>query len=94
MGSGKSRVSYEFVEQCRVHKIVVRECRGVSHGRAVSYLPVLEFYRAIFGIEAGEDGAGPAGGDAADRERPEGGAPGGAEGGWPAGVARGGAVPG
>jgi class 3 adenylate cyclase/tetratricopeptide (TPR) repeat protein len=49
-GTGKSRLCYEFAERCRVRDIPVYEAHGVSHGRAVSLLPILEFHRNVFGI--------------------------------------------
>jgi class 3 adenylate cyclase len=50
-GLGKSRLCFEFAERCRARGILVREARGMAHGRAVPLLPVLEFYREAFGIE-------------------------------------------
>ncbi len=49
-GSGKSRLCFEFLEQCRARGITVRSATGVPHGRAVPLQPILEFYREIFGI--------------------------------------------
>ena len=49
-GTGKSRLCYEFAERCRARDIPVYEAHGVSHGRAVSLLPILEFHRSVFGI--------------------------------------------
>jgi class 3 adenylate cyclase len=51
-GSGKSRLCFEFLEQCRARGIVVRTTTGVPHGRAVPLQPILEFYREIFGIQS------------------------------------------
>jgi class 3 adenylate cyclase/tetratricopeptide (TPR) repeat protein len=50
-GLGKSRLCFEIGERCRANGILVREARGIPHGRAVPLLPVLEFYREAFGIE-------------------------------------------
>ena len=50
-GAGKSRLCYELAELCRARGIAVREAHGVAHGKAVPLLPVLEFYRGVFGIE-------------------------------------------
>jgi class 3 adenylate cyclase/tetratricopeptide (TPR) repeat protein len=49
-GTGKSRLCYEFVERCRAREIPVYEAHGVAHGKAVSLLPILEFFRSYFGI--------------------------------------------
>jgi len=54
-GSGKSRLCFEFLEQCRFRGITVRTTTGVPHGRALPLQPILEFYREIFGITA-DDG--------------------------------------
>src|SRR5213080_601997 len=49
-GLGKSRLCYEFVQRCRTRGIPVHEAHGVSHGKMVPYLLVLEFLRGYFGI--------------------------------------------
>src|SRR5262249_44785746 len=49
-GTGKSRLCYEFAERCRAREIPVYEAHGVAHGKAVSLLPILEFFRSYFGI--------------------------------------------
>jgi class 3 adenylate cyclase/tetratricopeptide (TPR) repeat protein len=49
-GVGKSRLCHEFVEGCRARGILVAAGSGVSHGRTISLLPVLELYRAGLGI--------------------------------------------
>jgi adenylate cyclase len=49
-GTGKSRLCYEFAERCRARAIPVYEAHGVAHGKALSLLPILEFYRGYFGI--------------------------------------------
>src|SRR5262245_32881803 len=49
-GTGKSRLCYEFTERCRAREIPVYEGHGVSHGKAIPLLPVLEFQRSYFGI--------------------------------------------
>ena len=49
-GTGKSRLCYEFAERCRAREIKVYEGHGVAHGKAVSWSPILEFFRAYFGI--------------------------------------------
>jgi class 3 adenylate cyclase/tetratricopeptide (TPR) repeat protein len=49
-GTGKSRLCYEFAEHCRAQDIPVYEAHGVSHGKSVPLLPILEFHRNVFGI--------------------------------------------
>jgi class 3 adenylate cyclase/tetratricopeptide (TPR) repeat protein len=49
-GTGKSRLCYEFAEQCRARGIPVYEAHGVSHGKAIPLLPMVEFFRSYFGI--------------------------------------------
>jgi class 3 adenylate cyclase len=49
-GTGKSRLCYEFAERCRARDVPVYEAHGVAHGKAVSLLPILEFFRSYFGI--------------------------------------------
>jgi class 3 adenylate cyclase len=49
-GTGKSRLCYEFTERCRAREIPVYEGHGVSHGKAIPLLPILEFQRSAFGI--------------------------------------------
>ncbi len=54
-GTGKSRLCFEFANACRAKGITVRATTGVAHGKAVPLLPVLDFYRAVFGIVAQDD---------------------------------------
>jgi class 3 adenylate cyclase/tetratricopeptide (TPR) repeat protein len=49
-GVGKSRLCFEFVERCRAKGLRVRETHGVAHGKAIPFLPVLEFMRGFFGV--------------------------------------------
>jgi class 3 adenylate cyclase/tetratricopeptide (TPR) repeat protein len=49
-GVGKSRLCQEFVERCLSRGISVYGGHGVSHGKAIPYLPILEFFRGFFGI--------------------------------------------
>ena len=49
-GTGKSRLCFEFVEQCRAKSVAVLEGRAVAHGRTIPYLPVLQIVRQYFGI--------------------------------------------
>jgi class 3 adenylate cyclase/tetratricopeptide (TPR) repeat protein len=50
-GTGKSRLSYEFVERCRARGIPVREAHGVSHGRTIPHLPIIELLRGYFDLD-------------------------------------------
>ena len=54
-GTGKSRLCFELAEACRAQGIQVRTTTGVAHGKAVPLLPVLEFYRGVFGITERDD---------------------------------------
>ena len=54
-GIGKSRLCYEFVEQCRRKGIRVYEARVLEHGRPTPFQPVLELLRDFLGIRAGDD---------------------------------------
>jgi class 3 adenylate cyclase/tetratricopeptide (TPR) repeat protein len=54
-GTGKSRLCFEFAERCRAKGILTRVTEGVAHGKAVPLLPVLELYRAFFGITERDD---------------------------------------
>ncbi|MFQ5504992.1 MAG: AAA family ATPase [Planctomycetota bacterium] len=49
-GVGKSRLSFEFVERCRAQGIAVPEGRAVAHGKNIPFLPMLQVFRAYFGI--------------------------------------------
>jgi class 3 adenylate cyclase len=53
-GTGKSRLCFEFAERCRSRGFTVIEARGVAHGRRVPLLPMLELFRAYFGIQEGD----------------------------------------
>ena len=50
-GTGKSRLCAEFVEGCRAKGIPILEGRGVAHGKSIPMLPMLELWRAFYGIE-------------------------------------------
>jgi len=54
-GTGKSRLCFEFLERCRARGMRVFEARAVAHGRNVPLLPILELFRAYFGITAEDD---------------------------------------
>jgi adenylate cyclase len=49
-GIGKSRLCYEFAENCRGKGIRVFEARVLAHGRATPFQPVLELMRDYFGL--------------------------------------------
>jgi class 3 adenylate cyclase/tetratricopeptide (TPR) repeat protein len=49
-GVGKSRLSFEFAERCRSLGLTVLEGRAVSHGKNIPLLPMLQVFRAYYGI--------------------------------------------
>ena len=49
-GTGKSRLCAEFADRCRARGVPVFEARGVPHGKAMPMLPMLELWRAYYGI--------------------------------------------
>ncbi len=49
-GIGKSRLCFEFAEQCRAQGIEVFEAQAQAHGRSIPFMPVLQMLRAYFGI--------------------------------------------
>ena len=53
-GTGKSRLCAEFLDGCRAQGIPIYEGRGVAHGKSIPMLPMLELWRAFYGIEEGE----------------------------------------
>ncbi len=54
-GTGKSRLCFEFLESCRARGMQVFEARAVAHGRNIPLLPILEVFRAFFGITQEDD---------------------------------------
>jgi class 3 adenylate cyclase/predicted ATPase len=54
-GLGKSRLCFEFSERCRARGITVYDAHGISHGKLIPFLPVLEVFRAFFRITDEED---------------------------------------
>lgn len=54
-GTGKSRLCFEFVEQCRANGVEVFEGRAASHGQKVPYLAMLEVVRSFFAIQQQDD---------------------------------------
>jgi class 3 adenylate cyclase len=49
-GVGKSRLCFEFLERCRARGTMAQETHGVSHGKAIPFLPILKLFRSFFGI--------------------------------------------
>jgi class 3 adenylate cyclase/tetratricopeptide (TPR) repeat protein len=54
-GVGKSRLCYEFAQRCRARGLTVFEGRAVSHGRNIPFLPMLQVFRAYYGIDERDD---------------------------------------
>ncbi len=54
-GTGKSRLCFEFLERCRARGMSVFEGRAVAHGKNIPFLPILEVFRAYFGITLEDD---------------------------------------
>lgn len=50
-GSGKSRLVFEFLEQCRALGRPVLEARATGYGRATPLRPILDLMRTYFGID-------------------------------------------
>jgi class 3 adenylate cyclase len=46
-GIGKSRLCMEFIEHCRSRGVAVFEAHGVSHGKAIPLLPILELFPCL-----------------------------------------------
>jgi adenylate cyclase len=57
-GTGKSRLCFEFLERCRARGLGVFEGRAVAHGKNIPLLPILEVFRAAFGITSHDDDRG------------------------------------
>jgi class 3 adenylate cyclase/tetratricopeptide (TPR) repeat protein len=53
-GAGKSRLCFEFAENCRKRGIRVYETRVAAHGHATPYQPILELLRDHLGIKAAQ----------------------------------------
>ncbi|MCZ6784171.1 MAG: AAA family ATPase, partial [Proteobacteria bacterium] len=54
-GTGKSRLCFEFVEGCRAAGLRVFEGQAVAHGKNIPLLPILQVFRAYFGISERDD---------------------------------------
>jgi class 3 adenylate cyclase/tetratricopeptide (TPR) repeat protein len=50
-GVGKSRLFWEFTHSHRAHGWLILECAAMSHGKAISYLPVSDVLRTYFRID-------------------------------------------
>jgi class 3 adenylate cyclase/tetratricopeptide (TPR) repeat protein len=53
-GTGKSRICFEFLERCRARGIASYSAHGVSHGKSIPFLPMIELFRDYFGIADGD----------------------------------------
>lgn len=53
-GIGKSRLCFEFAENCRSKGIRVYEARVLAHGKSTPFQPVLELLRDFFGLRVKE----------------------------------------
>jgi class 3 adenylate cyclase/tetratricopeptide (TPR) repeat protein len=49
-GLGKSRLCFEFLERCRAQGLQVFEGHAVAHGKNIAFLPMLQVFRAYYGI--------------------------------------------
>ncbi|TFG94314.1 MAG: adenylate/guanylate cyclase domain-containing protein, partial [Myxococcales bacterium] len=54
-GTGKSRLCFEFLERCRARGVPVIEGHALSHGKNIPFLPMLEVFRAYYGITPQDD---------------------------------------
>ena len=54
-GVGKSRLFWEFTHSHRAHGWLILECAAMSHGKAISYLPVSDLLRTYFRIDERDD---------------------------------------
>jgi class 3 adenylate cyclase/tetratricopeptide (TPR) repeat protein len=49
-GTGKSRLCAEFLDGCRARGVPILAGHGVAHGKSIPMLPMLELWRAFYGI--------------------------------------------
>jgi class 3 adenylate cyclase/tetratricopeptide (TPR) repeat protein len=54
-GTGKSRLCFEFAARCRAQGMTVNEGHALAHGRNIPYLPMLQVFRAYYGIAEQDD---------------------------------------
>ena len=53
-GVGKSRLSHEFVQHCRLEGVEVFEAQAQVHGQGIPFMPVLQMLRSFFRIGESE----------------------------------------
>ncbi|MCZ6887941.1 MAG: AAA family ATPase [Gammaproteobacteria bacterium] len=53
-GTGKSRICFEFLEQCRARGCAVTVGHAVAHGKNVPFLPMLEAFRDYYDVKDGD----------------------------------------
>ena len=56
-GVGKTRLFYELICSHCAHGWFLLESHGVSHGKAIPYLPIRDLLKAYFQLETRDDGA-------------------------------------
>ena len=54
-GTGKSRLCFEFTERCRARDMSIIEGQAVAHGKNIPLLPMLQVFRAYYGITERDD---------------------------------------
>src|ERR1700687_3972104 len=54
-GTGKSRLCFEFTEGCRARDMSIIEGQAVAHGKNIPLLPMLQVFRAYYGISERDD---------------------------------------
>jgi len=54
-GTGKSRLCFEFTERCRARDMIIIEGQAVAHGKSIPFLPMLQVFRAYYGISERDD---------------------------------------
>jgi class 3 adenylate cyclase len=54
-GTGKSRLCHEFAERLRADGVTVNFGLALAHGKHLPYLPMLEVFRAYYGIREDDD---------------------------------------
>ncbi len=54
-GTGKSRLCYEFLETCRAQGMTVLEGHAQSHAKNIPLLPMMQVFRAYYGITEEDD---------------------------------------
>jgi class 3 adenylate cyclase len=54
-GTGKSRLCYEFLETCKARNMTVLEGHALSHTKNIPFLPILQVFKAYYGISEDDD---------------------------------------